>query len=71
MIFRIAETEVVPARPRPLRHGVGFAPETAAVLFDIQPGLGFFQRPVGSAGRLEILKLWKEQGQFFRFDGMD
>ena len=72
-IFRIDVSEVIPAGPCPLGHGVRFPSIAFSVECDVQPLVVCLrERRLRPAMRLEVLKLWKAYGQItFRHSTFD
>ena len=61
LISRIAETQVIPTRARPLRHGVGLARRFVGVA---NPIFRFRQWRFAGAGRFVIFKFRRNERQF-------
>ncbi len=69
VVLVVEIAEVVPARARPLRHGVGLALVAAAVELDVEPlGWGFFERGLRAAMWLEVAELGQINGQLLRWN---
>src|SRR5262249_27425644 len=64
IVRRVEETEIVPTRPGPLRHGVRLAPGGAAALRTrgADPILDRRERALAGSRRLEALDGWQENG---------
>ena len=65
-IVGIDEAQVVPARARPLRHGVGLAARrpSAGRIGRVQPVRGLGQRPLRRTAGPEVLQVRERQRQF-------
>mmetsp|Transcript_11103 Transcript_11103/g.46655 ORF Transcript_11103/g.46655 Transcript_11103/m.46655 type:complete len:564 (-) Transcript_11103:702-2393(-) len=65
LVLRVDEPQVVPARSRPLRHGVGLASRGAARdgVHGVHPVRHVRQRPLAGPARLEVVRLRERQGE--------
>ncbi|OPZ32611.1 MAG: hypothetical protein BWY98_01311 [Tenericutes bacterium ADurb.BinA155] len=65
VVIRIDVTEIIPGRPGPLRHRVGFAGAFHAIHHDVQPRFGrVFERRFAAFARRVLIHFRKDQRQF-------